>query len=123
MSASNEELIRDFCLAWSRRDIDELVGYFTADAVYHNIPMDPVKGTDAIRNVLNLFVPGSSEIAWTIHNIASNGSLVFTERTDRFVVGDKSIDLPVAGVFEIDDGKIAAWRDYFDLKTWTKAFG
>jgi limonene-1,2-epoxide hydrolase len=24
--------------------------------------------------------------------------------------------VPVAGVFEIEDGKIKAWRDYFDLQ-------
>lgn len=122
MSADAEQLVRDFCEAWSRRDVDELLTYFTADAVYHNIPMDPVKGADAIRNVLNLFVPGSNEVVWTVHNIASSGNLVFTERTDRFVMGDKSVDIPVAGVFEIEDGRIAAWRDYFDLNTWTKAF-
>lgn len=118
----NEQLVRDFCAAWSRRDVDELLTYFTPDAVYHNIPMDPVKGIDAIGNVFSLFVPGSSEIEWTVHTIASSGDLVFTERTDSFVMGDKSVDLPVAGVFEIRDGKIAAWRDYFDLNTWTKAF-
>jgi limonene-1,2-epoxide hydrolase len=31
--------------------------------------------------------------------------------------------LPVAGVFEVRDGKIAAWRDYFDLATFTKQLG
>jgi limonene-1,2-epoxide hydrolase len=46
---------------------------------------------------------------------------VFTERTDGFVMGDKSVDLPVAGVFEINDGKIAKWRDYFDMNTWTSS--
>jgi limonene-1,2-epoxide hydrolase len=122
VSAANEQLIREFCGAWSRRDVDELLGYFTADAVYHNMPMDAVTGLDAIRGVFMLFVPTSTEIEWTIHNIASSGDQVFTERTDRFVMGDKSVDLPVAGVFEIRDGKIAAWRDYFDMNAWTSAF-
>jgi limonene-1,2-epoxide hydrolase len=27
------------------------------------------------------------------------------------------------GVFEVRDGKIAVWRDYFDLATVTAAFG
>jgi limonene-1,2-epoxide hydrolase len=117
----NEQLVRDFCDAWSRRDVDELLTFFSPDAVYHNIPMDPVTGIDQIRNVLMLFVPASSEISWTVHNIASAGDLVFTERTDGFVMGDKSVDLPVAGVFEINDGKIAKWRDYFDMNTWTSS--
>jgi limonene-1,2-epoxide hydrolase len=30
--------------------------------------------------------------------------------------------LPVTGVFEVVDGRIVAWRDYFDMATVTKAF-
>jgi limonene-1,2-epoxide hydrolase len=122
MSTDTEQLVTDFCDAWSRRDVDELLTFFTPDAVYHNMPMDPVTGIDQIRNVLALFVPTSTEIEWTVHAIASSGDLVFTERTDRFVMGERSVDLPVAGVFEIRDGKIAKWRDYFDMAKWTSVF-
>ena len=121
MGAEHEQLVADFCNAWKRRDIDELLTFLTEDAVYHNIPIDPVQGPDQIRNVLQMFVPMSNEIEFTIHKIASRDNVVFTERTDHFVVGEKSLDLPVAGVFEIRDGKIAAWRDYFDLNTFTSA--
>jgi limonene-1,2-epoxide hydrolase len=38
-----------------------------------------------------------------------------TERVDVFTYPDKSIELPVAGVFEVRGDKIAAWRDYFDV--------
>lgn len=116
--SSNETLIRDFCAAWERRDMDEILGFFTDDAVYHNIPMDPVEGHDGIRSVLEFFVPGASKIEFEVLAMASAGDVVFTERVDRFVMGENQVDLPVAGVFEIRDGKIAAWRDYFDLQTW-----
>jgi len=56
-------------------------------------------------------------------NVAENGDVVFTERVDRFQMGDKKVELPVAGVFEVRDGKIAAWRDYFDMPTWTRQTG
>jgi limonene-1,2-epoxide hydrolase len=40
------------------------------------------------------------------------------------VVGDKTIALPVMGAFEVDDdGKITAWRDYFDMQQWTSQMG
>jgi len=120
MNTSNEKLVRDFCAAWSRRDIELLLGFFTDDAVYHNVPMAPVAGRDAIRQVFGFFVPPAERIDWEIRHIASSGALVFTERVDRFVIGGKSVELPVAGVFEIRDGKVAAWRDYFDLATWTR---
>ncbi|HEV8574090.1 MAG TPA: limonene-1,2-epoxide hydrolase family protein, partial [Dehalococcoidia bacterium] len=45
---------------------------------------------------------------------------VLTERLDKFALGGKKIELPVMGVFELTDGKIAAWRDYFDMAAWTR---
>ena len=119
MANSNEDLVESFCGAWAARDVDAILGYFAADAVYHNIPIEPAVGLDAIRAVLEMFVPPADEIEFVIHHIFSSGDLVFTERTDRFVMGAKTIELPVAGVFEVRDGKIAAWRDYFDLQTFT----
>ena len=43
------------------------------------------------------------------------GSTVLTERVDRFLMNGQPIALPVMGTFEVRGGKIAAWRDYFDL--------
>lgn len=114
----SERLVRDFCEAWSRRDIDELLGYFTDDAIYHNVPLDPAQGHEAIRNVMMLFVPLSREISFDIKHLAEDGNIVLTERVDRFVMEGGTIELPVMGVFEVQNGKITAWRDYFDLQMW-----
>src|SRR5262249_44827679 len=110
-----EALVREFCAAWSRRDIDALLGYFTDDAVYHNMPMAPVSGKNSIREVLNMFVPGADAIEFEMLRVAARGSVVFAERVDRFRLGGKQVEVPVVGVFEIRDGRIAAWRDYFDF--------
>jgi limonene-1,2-epoxide hydrolase len=119
MSTENQQLVEEFCAAWKARDVDAILGYFAEDAVYHNIPLEPAVGLEAIRGVLEMFVPPADEIEFTIHLIMSAGDAVFTERTDRFVMGGKTIELPVAGVFELRDGKIAAWRDYFDMQSFT----
>lgn len=116
MSTEAEALVRDFCAAWERRDPDELLGFLAEDAVYHNIPMDPARGHDAIRGVFDLFLPPSDEVVFEILHIASTGDVVLTERIDRFVMGERAVDLPVMGTFEVRDGKITAWRDYFDLQ-------
>lgn len=123
MSRSNEQVIRDFCAAWSRKDADELLAYFTEDAVYHNIPMPPVAGKAAIREIFGLFLPPSESIDWEMLNVAVAGDVVFTERVDRFVIGGSTVELPVAGVFELEDGLIRAWRDYFDMATWSRQTG
>jgi limonene-1,2-epoxide hydrolase len=114
--SNSEQVIRDFCAAWERCDIDELLGYFTEDAIYHNIPVDPAQGKEAIRGVMMLFVPMSKKIEFQIDHLVAAGDIVFTERVDTFTLEKGTISLPVAGVFEVRDGKIAAWRDYFDMQ-------
>ena len=109
------DLVRNFCAAWGSGDIDALLGYFTEDAVYHNMPIDPVTGKDAIRATIEGFTAGVDKIEFRVHHIVADGNVVMTERTDAFFTGDRTIELPVMGTFEVADGKIAAWRDYFDL--------
>ncbi len=120
--SSSEQLVRDFCAAWERRDIDELIGFFTEDAIYHNIPTDPAQGHDAIRGVLMLFVPMAKGIDFKINHLAADGDVVHTERVDTFQLEKGKVAIPVAGVFEIRDGKIAAWRDYFDMQQFMNQF-
>jgi limonene-1,2-epoxide hydrolase len=117
-----ETIVREFCASWPERSIDRLLAFFTDDALYHNMPMEPVTGKDGIREVMNLFVPAEDLEAEIVH-LAVRGNVVFTERIDRMTLGGKRVVLPCAGVFEIRDGKIAAWRDYFDLATWQRQAG
>ncbi|MBL1079961.1 SgcJ/EcaC family oxidoreductase [Nocardia sp. 2] len=116
-------LVRAMCAAWARLDADEIASYFTEDAVYHNIPMDPVVGREAIRDFITSFSAALDGIDFAIHRQTVNGTLVMNERTDTLRGAGKQTPLPVMGVFEIADGKIAAWRDYFDMGGLTRAFG
>lgn len=113
---ANQDIVLQFCEAFSRRNVVELLDFFTEDAIYHNIPMAPANGKDEIRATLEMFVPDSPTIEFEIRNVASAGAVVFTERIDRMTIAGNAVAVPVAGVFEVRDGKIAAWRDYFDLQ-------
>jgi limonene-1,2-epoxide hydrolase len=118
MTTTPIDVVRDFCAVFGRGepDLDEVLGHLTADAVYHNIPVDPVVGTDAIRATLASFSTGVESIEFQLVSIAADGGTVLTERVDIFrFPGGKEVALPVMGTFEVVDGKIAAWRDYFDM--------
>ena len=122
------ELVRRFCAAWSdNAGVAELAAFFTDDAVYHNIPMAPVTGREAIASTIASFIrpgaPGIESIDFRVINIAANGRVVMTERVDVFTLADKSFELPVMGTFEVSDGKINAWRDYFDMNQLTSRMG
>ena len=111
-----EEIVRRFCDAATRRNSAELAGYFSDDAIYHNIPIDPVQGPEAIHKMLDSFLAPATQCSFELRAVAATGNKVLTERVDRFTIGGKEIALPVMGIFELRaDGKITAWRDYFDL--------
>ncbi len=120
---SAEQVVRDFCAAVVDRDPEALRKFFSDDIVYHNIPMDPAEGIEATMAVLNMFVGICDGLEFEIHHLASDGSTVLTERTDRFTMNGKSSPLPVMGAFHVVDGKITAWRDYFDMAQVTAIFG
>ena len=110
------DLIRQFCDEFAKgSSVDEIVAYFTDDAVYHNIPVEPAVGPEAIRVVFSMFTTGVERMEFKIRNIVGEGDVVLTERVDVFVLPNVTIELPVMGTFEVRDGKIAKWRDYFDL--------
>ena len=121
MATDAEKIVTDFCNAWPRKNIDELLGFFTEDAVYHNIPLEPAKGKAAIRGVINTFLPMAKSLHFKVLHSGGNGNVVFNERVDVFDLDNgKTIQLPVAGVFEVTGNKISAWRDYFDMAMYTK---
>ena len=115
-----ENVVLQFCKAVVRADVKELAGFFAADAVYHNIPLAPVTGRAEIEATLAQFLQPGAAAEFEIRSIAARDNKVLTERVDRFVMNGKKVELPVMGIFEVaPDGKISAWRDYFDMAQFT----
>jgi limonene-1,2-epoxide hydrolase len=85
--------------------------------------MEPAEGIDATMAVINMFVDIGEALDFEVHHLASDGSTVLTERTDSFTINGKKSPLPVMGAFHVVDGKITAWRDYFDMAQVTAIFG
>ena len=114
--SDNLQRVRDFIAAVNENDVDKVMGFFSEGALYHNMPVDPVQGHDAIRGVLTGFMGMASKIDWVTHHIAETESgAILTERTDRFLIGEDWLELPVMGTFVLEGGQITAWRDYFDM--------
>ena len=109
------DLVQRFCGLWGAGDLDGIIGCFADGAVYHNIPMEPIEGVDAIRATIEGFFAMVERIEFRVHHIAADDGVVLTERVDAFVTPDRTIELPVMGTFEVAAGRITAWRDYFDL--------
>jgi limonene-1,2-epoxide hydrolase len=121
-ATANDAMIRAFIAAWERRDTQYIIDSFTDDAVYHSIPLTPIVGKPAIRD----FVTGFSDVApgrLEIRNQIASAHVVMNERVDYITLNGKPVVLPICGVFEIEDGHIKAWREYFDLSPAKAAYG
>ena len=100
---------------WAAQDIEAIMAHFTDDIVYHNMPMDPAEGADAVRSAIEGFLAMADSIEFvTLHEVA-DGDIVLNERVDTFVIAGNPTPIRVMGIFELRDGKIARWRDYFDM--------
>lgn len=99
------------------RDIDAIVAVLTDDIVYENVPMGVMNGHDEVRAMLGPFAEMAERVEWEVLEQVEQGDTVMNERVDRFwLEGGHTIELRVAGVFRVRDGKVSVWRDYFDLE-------
>lgn len=114
-----ESVVNQFFAAVERINVDEAVTYLADDVSYENMPVQPVRGKDEVRNLMSAFLAASTEVEWRVLRQHSVDNVVFNERLDRFKMNGGWLELPVAGVFEVNkDGKISLWRDYFDMGTY-----
>lgn len=114
------DVVQQFIAAIERRDIDAAIALMHPDCEYDNVPIGPVHGHEAIRKILDPVVARTDEVRWPVARSAEAGPVVFNERLDRFRSGDRWIEIAVAGVWEVHDGLITLWRDYFDLDTYRR---
>ncbi|MEE6138178.1 limonene-1,2-epoxide hydrolase family protein [Mycobacterium sp. 050128] len=121
---ASEKLVRDFLGSWQGRSLDSICAGFADDAVYHNVPVDPIEGIDGVRAVFQAFLDAFSDAKLDILSLAAEPGLVLAERIDYFTMNDgRKVILPVTGVFEVKNGKIARFSDYFDLADFERQSG
>lgn len=122
MSSDPKSVVEAFLASMAKLDYDTALTHVADDVVYTNVPLGTVHGPDGIRGVLGPFFAPTITNEWLIANTAVNGDVVFVERLDRHQLAGGWAELPVVGVFEVRDGLIVSWRDYFDAATIQRGF-
>lgn len=91
--------------------------YFTPATVWENVGMSKTVGAEKAIELLGAFGAPAESFKMRVEMlaIAANGDKVLTERID-YLTGPngKENGFHVAGVFEVSQGKITAWREYMD---------
>ncbi|MCZ8170135.1 MAG: limonene-1,2-epoxide hydrolase family protein [Novosphingobium sp.] len=118
MSAAPVEVVRAFLKAMEPLDYDTAGAMLAPGCTYTNpSPIGTVTGPAGMRAVLEPFFAPTLDNEFRILREAADGPVVIVERLDRHQLADKWVELPVTGVFEVHDGLITYWRDYYDAAT------
>jgi limonene-1,2-epoxide hydrolase len=113
---ASEKVVRDFLGSWEARNLETICSGFADDAVYHNVPVAPIEGIAGIRGIFEAFLGAFADAKLDIVTLAAEPGRVLVERVDYFTMNDgRKVVLPVTGVFEVKNGKITRFSDYFDL--------
>ena len=125
MNNTPDAVVRQFISLLVSRDITTAATMVSNDFEYDNVPMGKAFGPQGLEDTLSGFFGMCTGIDWEIVRQTTSGDMsvgtVLNERNDKFEIHGRWVTLPVAGVFEIKDGLITLWRDYFDRATLLEA--
>ena len=117
-----EETVDAFIAAIERKDFDTAMAHVAEDCYYENVPLGSMTGKADMRAFLEPMFANDGPVEFEIRFQVANDTTVMNDRIDRFMVRDRQIELPVAGVFEVsNEGLITFWRDFFDQGMFARA--
>ena len=118
---TNAAVVEKFLYALRDKDLDAAGALLDDNLVYENVGLPTIRGR---RRTMKLFAgmqrPGMG-FDVRFHRVVADGDTVMTERIDALIFGRLRLNFWVCGVFEVHEGRITLWRDYFDMFDMTKA--
>lgn len=117
------ELIDRYYAAWMRNDIEAVLALCTDDVVAVNVPIGALHGKQAVRDFLLKFGRGMQDKRYDVEMVIESGDSAMVEGVESYVKDGKAVRLPYMSRFRFRDGRIAEWRDYFDLQTVLRHLG
>jgi limonene-1,2-epoxide hydrolase len=115
--------VRQMIQAWNTRNWDQVYGLFAQDGILHSMMLAPTVGREAIKKRIGALAADISSIELKIRHIGVADGVVFVERVDDFVYRGKHGAVPVVGVVEVENGRVKAWREYYDRAQLIAAMG
>ena len=113
-------VVENFLNALAAQDFDTTDALLADDLVYQNVGLPTFRGGARVVKMLRS-AQGRMGFEVKFHRNVADGGTVLNERTDAMVFGPLRLQFWVCGVFEVDDGRIRLWRDYFDFYDFGKA--
>ncbi|MDK4791029.1 MAG: limonene-1,2-epoxide hydrolase family protein [Acinetobacter sp.] len=114
IQAQSEEIVERFLNALMQQDHVTISELLHPDIVYTNVSLPTFKGGKRVAGLIKLALSNARKLKFKNHQLVAKENIVLTERTDILEIGPLHVGFWVCGTFEVEDGKIILWRDYFD---------
>jgi limonene-1,2-epoxide hydrolase len=121
VDSSSVFVVERFMEFLRRGDLDEAVALLAVDVRYENVGLPTVHGRERVRRLFRRAYNDGAGFDVVIHTICADGASVLTERTDYLTFRKLHVRLWVCGRFDVRDGQIVLWRDYFDFLNFNTA--
>jgi len=121
IDSSPVRVVERFMEFLRRGDLSEAVALLAVDVRYENVGLPTVHGRERVRRLFGRGYDDGAGFDVVIHTICADGASVLTERTDFLTFRKLHIKLWVCGRFDVQDGQIVLWRDYFDFLNFNTA--
>jgi len=109
--------------AWDDRDLAAVLSLFAEDGVLHSMMIEPIVGRASIAARLARLGAAAHKTRLRVRHIGVIDGQVFVERTDEITLDAQTTAVPVVGVFRIENGRVASWREYYDRRQLLGAMG
>ena len=110
------DLVEQFLTDLATGDVDAALEAVDEQIVYTNVSLPSVRGKARFSSVMRLL--GRPGLGFDVQFLSTAGDedgVVLTERLDELRVGPLRIRFWVCGRFDVREGRIVGWRDYFDF--------
>lgn len=112
--AKPDAIVTRFLQSIEQQDYATMAALLDPDLVYTNVSLPTIRGGEKVARLFESGLRRGGGFGVKMHSIAVNGDTVLTERTDLLKVGPFQMCFWVCGTFQVRDGRIVLWRDYFD---------
>lgn len=117
MSAKSE-ILQAIMRATRAQDTEAFLSYLTDDVEYHyHMSSRPLLGKEWVRRFMDKYRTYTADVVWEVLRVAEGADFLMVEGREEYTdtrTGQRVIH-PYMGILEFRDGKVAKWRDYFEM--------
>lgn len=121
IGGTGPDVARRFAAAFNTRDVEQVLGCFTPDAVYHDLFYGWFRGRAGLRRLFERMYAEGEHHAWRMTRVIHDPGCTIGEWHFTFTVsgsvphgGGRTLSFDGVSVFETRGGLCHTYREYFD---------